>query len=185
MYRRSDAVLVGITGRKFSGKDTVGGYLHAEYYAHLDSFAGPLKEGLAVMFSAPRGIFDDPILKELPDPGLLGKTPRHLMQTLGTEWGRTHVQHDVWAELLSRRVASVLGNGRRYVAVTDVRYDDEAERIHALGGQVWQVNRDLPGTGCGDGHSSEAGVSSHLIDHTLDNNGSLDHLYAQINAILR
>ena len=35
-------------------------------------------------------------LKQVPCPQLGGRTPRHAMQTLGTEWGRKCIHEDIW-----------------------------------------------------------------------------------------
>ena len=177
--------VIGLTGRKRAGKDTVGGYLYHEVHAHLDAFAAPMKAALATIFNVPVTLFDDPEMKEIPLVQLLGRSPRHVMQTLGTEWGRTYVQHDMWARLLHSRVSEQVRARRSHIVVTDVRYDDEAQMLLDNGGEIWEVNRDKVLGPCVDGHSSERGVSSHLITHTLDNNGDIDALFAQIAVLLR
>lgn len=63
---------------------------------------------------------------------------------------------------------------RRYpdvdvLCVTDVRYPNEAQRIKALGGMVWEVLR--PGTES-DGHISEVPLPEKLIDWQIENSGS-------------
>ena len=40
-----------------------------------------------------------------------GKTPRYLMQTLGTEWGRMMVDGDLWVELCCVRIRWALSQG--------------------------------------------------------------------------
>lgn len=60
-----------------------------------------------------------------------------------------------------------------YCLITDVRFDNEAERIKELGGEVWKVIRD--GAGAGN-HASEQELPGELIDLIIDNNGSLGDL---------
>lgn len=56
--------------------------------------------------------------------------------------------------------------------ITDVRFPNEAERIHYLGGQVWRIDRhDLKR---GDGHASEQNLDDSLIDHVLINGYGVD-----------
>jgi hypothetical protein len=50
--------------------------------------------------------------------------------------------------------------------VTDVRFPNEAERIKALGGQVWEIHR---GDESCDTHSSETPLPADLIDRTIYN----------------
>jgi hypothetical protein len=105
-----------------------------------------------------------------------------LLQTLGTEWGRGTVHPEIWIRIAMERAAQHLTfNG---VVITDVRFDNEAQAIIDAGGEVWRVAR--PGWRCladaSATHSSEAGVSDHLITRTIDNSGSLDDLKLQLNA---
>lgn len=59
------------------------------------------------------------------------------------------------------------------VAITDLRFPNEAERVLRLGGEVWRVNR--PGTES-DGHDSEQVLSGHYITKELDNSGTIADL---------
>lgn len=68
-----------------------------------------------------------------------------------------------------------------YLAITDLRYPNEAERVRALGGVVWEVVR--PGT-ASDGHASEQPLPRDLVDLTLQNNGTLDDLADEVRAAL-
>jgi hypothetical protein len=63
------------------------------------------------------------------------------------------------------------------LCVTDVRYPNEAERVKALGGVVWEVLR--PGTGS-DGHASEQPLPASLVDWQIHNDGDLDDLKDQV-----
>lgn len=73
------------------------------------------------------------------------------------------------------------------VAITDLRFENEAQRVLDLGGVVWRVNR--PGIES-DGHASEQRLPDHLVSHEIDNSveGDFDHLsdevYAAIGATL-
>ena len=68
-----------------------------------------------------------------------------------------------------------------YCVITDVRFDNEAQRIKDLGGQVWKVIRE--GSGAGD-HVSEQELEGELIDLVIDNNGTLDDLEETVFAAM-
>lgn len=63
------------------------------------------------------------------------------------------------------------------LCVTDVRYDNEAERIRDLGGVVWEVIR--PGLKS-DGHPSEQPLPRELVDHQILNDGDLRDLEREV-----
>lgn len=68
-----------------------------------------------------------------------------------------------------------------YVCITDLRYPNEAERVKALGGHVWEVVR--PGVES-DGHASEIPLPRNLVDLTINNGGDLDDLADEVRAAL-
>lgn len=131
--------LVGLTGLPQAGKDTVAAALANTHEFARMSFAGPIKDGLVVMLGLNRQDFEDAAAKEVVVPWI-GKTPRQLMQTLGTEWGRDLVHPEIWIRHAQRR----LDNYRRFsanVVVTDVRYPNEAAWLRKNGGELWHILR--------------------------------------------
>lgn len=71
--------------------------------------------------------------------------------------------------------------GADIVCVTDVRYANEAERVLALGGVVWEVVRP---EATSDGHDSEQPLPRELVTRTIDNSGTLGDLEAEVDAAL-
>lgn len=65
-----------------------------------------------------------------------------------------------------------------YLFITDLRYPNEADRIKALGGVVWEVIR--PGIES-DGHASEQPLPRELVDWVIHNDGSLDDLRLHVH----
>lgn len=63
------------------------------------------------------------------------------------------------------------------LCVTDVRYPNEADRVHELGGEIWNIIR--PGTES-DGHSSEIPLDSSKIDLTIYNVYDIETLYKTV-----
>lgn len=77
---------------------------------------------------------------------ILGVTGRHLLQTLGTEWGRNCISEDLWRVLWLRTFDTCVEQARQQgeqlrVVVDDVRFFDEAEMIRSLGGSMWMIER--------------------------------------------
>lgn len=155
--------IIGIAGRAGAGKNTVAEMIPN---SSVFGFADPLYEGLAAMLGVPEEMLRSRRNKETPLKWL-GKSPRELMQTLGTEWGRGMVAQDIWLRLAKRRIETYGGT----IVFSDVRFDNEAEWIRNQGGEVWLVERDQE---THHTHSSEAGISPHLIDRVIDNRGPLE-----------
>ena len=170
--------ILGMCGVARSGKDTVADYLVAKYGFVKHSFATPIRQFVAhILGTHPRTLERT---KERPIPWLGGKTPRYLMQTVGTEWGRGMIDPDLWVKSCFHRAQRDIDAGR-CVVICDVRFPNEADAVHAHGGQVWAMNR--PGAGTASAHASEA-VPLHLADRTISNPGSVAELYAAVDAAM-
>ena len=161
-------MIVGLTGKAGTGKDTAGAALVAKLNFTRMAFADPIKEALNAMFGWPPANWDDREWKEHPLTGL-DISPRRLAQTLGTEWGR-NLNHSFWIVAAESRITQRLSTSTRYV-FTDVRFNNEAEWIQSQGGLVVELRRD--GINAVEGHASENGVHPSLIDFTLFNNESV------------
>lgn len=172
------AIIIGLTGPAGCGKDTVGAYAPD---FHKYSLACPIRNGLKAMFGIPTDTLLDRKQKEVVIPWL-GKSPRELMQTLGTEWGRTHVSDDIWLKLMLRRWEMIKVSTAPYLIVTDVRFDNEAVAIIREGGTIWKVTR--PGYTPVRSHTSEAGVSAAHIKGEIANDGTMDDLRRRTRSVI-
>lgn len=173
--------LVGLCGVAGSGKDEVGRILSSRHRCAIISFAGPLYAAISEFTGLSPAELKDRSRKE-ETIEWVGKSPRELLQSLGTEWGRGMVRSDIWVRIGMRRAAECIENGWG-VAITDVRFENEAEAIREAGGEVWMVARDSAGLqGATGSHSSEAGIPGRLVDAVIENNGSLDDLAAAVDA---
>jgi len=103
------------------------------------------------------------------------------MQTLGTEWGRSCVHPNLW-EMLAESQAKGLVDSGFSVIFDDVRFPNEAEMIHRLGGELWLVDR--PGVVYEGEHASEGALADVLPDVVVHNSGSLEHLREVVAALL-
>ena len=131
--------LIAFTGAAGSGKSTAADYLVSELGFTRIRFAGPLKAMMRALGLSEREIEGD--LKETPCARLMGRTPRHAMQTLGTEWGRQLLAPDFWVDLWRQDAERILHDSGR-VVVDDCRFPNEASVIHSLGGKIIAIRRD-------------------------------------------
>jgi nucleoside 2-deoxyribosyltransferase len=111
---------------------------------------------------------------------------RRLLQRIGTEAARAVFGDNVWVRLLSDKLCEMNalgpdGAGRTNVAISDVRYQNEAEFIQRYGGIVVRIVR--PGYGGNDTHTSEASIVDIDVDATLTAT-NLDELSEQVMALM-
>lgn len=182
--------IIGIAAKAYNGKDEVAQYLEQRHGFWKVAFADPIKDMLLIPafgeFGLTRQHFIDPDLKEAPLELLGGKSPRQLMQLLGTEWGRNLVSTELWIRLAARHVERLSQlktvDG---IVIVDVRYENEAEWVRSIGGQVWHLVR--PGARRASSHSSEDGVAVFFPkkDGYLNNDGTLEQLHARIDFALK
>lgn len=180
------ARLIGLYGRATSGKGAVADTL-VEAGWHRVKFAGPGKAMLRTLLTE-AGV--DPFeieemiegsLKEVPHDALAGKSPRHAMQTLGTEWGRECMASDLWVSIAMLKVHALMWQDRR-VVIDDVRFANEVAAIKAFDGKMVHVVR--PGMDAipdGD-HSSEGGLDNVRM-HQIINDGTLELLRKNARAL--
>lgn len=174
-----DLKIIGLTGFKGAGKSTVAGIVEREIGAKRISFADPIRDMLRIGLGIQPSDFL-PENKEIVIPSL-GKSPRYLLQTLGTEWGRKMVGESLWRDLAHRRAITCIRAGVS-VVFEDVRFDDEAELVLSMGGYVWEISRE----GCkGDNHISEKGISLGLISGTIANSDSMGSLNQLVKSLLQ
>lgn len=171
--------LIGVTGRAGSGKSLVASMVAGGIVIQL---ADPLYAALAMMLGLPESLLRDRRFKEQPIEWI-GQSPRQMLQTLGTEWGRDSVRQDIWLELCKRRIALLQEHGAEVVVVADVRFENEAAMIRQAGGQVWHVRRPLADE-AGVQHKSEAGIAAADGDRIVVNDGTVEQLRHKVFAAM-
>lgn len=141
--------IVAFTGNAGCGKSTAADVLVEMGWTRV-KFASPLKDMCRAL-----GLTEEQIEgaeKERPIDWL-GVTPRWIMQTLGTDWGRKLIHPDLWVNMAKARIEQTIGN----IVVDDCRFENEAQVIRDLGGKVVGIRRD--GTASVGDHESEDGVA--------------------------
>lgn len=168
--------IIALVGNAGAGKSTVADYLIAEHEYVRVKFAGPLKAMLRAI-----GLDDDEIegsLKEKPCDLLCGKTPRHAMVTLGSEWGRDLIGSEFWTSLWKEEAAMCINSGRN-VVVDDCRFLNELAAAENMGGVAWHIARpDHLGSSIPT-HRSEGALAEHYDRMPkLVNHGSISDLHS-------
>lgn len=167
-----------------SGKSTIANYLNEKGYRTI-KFAGILKDMIRTMLlgaGIPFPVVERMIegdLKEKPIrfPGF-EVTPRKLMQTLGTEWGR-NINENLWADL----TISKAGQADGHVIIDDMRFPNEFDAVRNAGGTTILVVR--PGVDRPPNrHPSEGQLDNHPFDRVVVNDGDIEKLHRTIASTL-
>lgn len=167
------SIVIGLTGKARAGKDTVARMLVHNFGLSRLSFAESLKEAAYKVFGFDPDL-DGPD-KEQVDP-YWKMSPRQIWQDFG-QCLKGQFGAGLWIRSLQHQYGHLLAV--RPCVITDVRFDFEASWIRdELGGVIWQITR--PDTSPVRDHVSERGVSPHLIDVSICNDGTLDDLRSQV-----
>lgn len=169
--------IIGITGLARSGKDTVADLLISTMGGYTYSFANPIR----AMLNAGLGIdMNDPYWQKRKEEKLpqFGKSPREMMQTLGTEWGRDCVSDDIWLVMANIKLMKH-GIG---MIIPDVRFENEATWIRERNGTVLHVTR--KSIEAVAPHSSEGGIKAIPGEIFVTNDGTLQDLQVQVQSIV-
>jgi hypothetical protein len=171
-------MILGLTGRMGSGKDTVYQRL-AEIVAMPDlvverrAFADPLKDSVASLLMMDRNLEEE--LKRSVDDAVVvyrGRRPirtftmREFLQRYGTEAHRDVFGQDFWldATLPLYEDNPYYRSPGTLLVITDCRFPNEAERVKECGGQVWEVVGPEGRMRADAEHASERALPAELRD---------------------
>jgi hypothetical protein len=87
------------------------------------------------------------LCKEFHDVSLT--SIRHLLQFVGTDIVRTHIDNDVWLKYFGKIATNTDAN----IIVTDARFKNEREYLKSIGATLFLIKRE--GLSSGDSHISE------------------------------
>jgi hypothetical protein len=199
-------MILGLTGRKQAGKNAVAKALaaHSPLPVVEVSFAALLKQSAAAVLGVtveqlegwknnPHAVVSVGIGVE--DGWLVEartQTVRQFLQAYGTEGHREVFGEDFWLDAALPLDDDVpLYPGGRYAAalyvVTDVRFENEAQRVKDLGGHIVRVVGPNDVELETDSHASEEPLPSSLIDFYLTNARRDDNfadLYYRVRLLL-
>jgi hypothetical protein len=133
-------------------------------------------------------------------------TPRWVLQYWGTEVMRRGFHDDIWIASIENKIRNLQDN----VVISDCRFPNEIVSLRSAGGRIvrtcrgpdpewfpaaevvnrgptqnpsWASNKSIL-----DNHKVHASETAWIgteFDHVLDNNHSMDHLYAQVDRIVK
>lgn len=171
-----ERILIGLSGAKYSGKDTLADHLCHSHGFVKYALADPLKEVCKSLF----GLRDEQLWGNMKEERDLryDKTPRQLLQILGTDCIRQKVQDDFW---VARWQAWLNNTSYRRVVVSDVRFQNEISAIHGNGGVVLRIER--PCLQRSDSHASEQTHTLSGIDHTILNDLAPADMHRRFEAL--
>jgi len=201
--------VIGLVGFIGSGKNTVAETLMVNGY-QKDSFAAPLKDAVAQIFSWDRNMLEGSTTesrqwREQPDAYWSNSfkyevTPRLVLQQFGTESMRNVFHQDIWVKSLVRRIET---SPYQKFVVSDVRFQNEVQAIHDLGGVIVRVRRggepnwfliaEQANRGKKDAihhmidlgiHQSEWDWIGCEFDYVIENDGTLDELREKVVKIV-
>lgn len=175
--------LLGLTGPAGAGKSSFAAHLCRKYGFIELAFADPVYAMAAVVLDMHvdefRAMCANRSFKET-SLQFIDKSPRQLLQTIGTEWGRNLIDSDLWVKLLALRIQTLTlsKNAPRFVVISDVRFENEAALIRKNGTLLHIERADISRH---SDHVSENGVALNHNDQLVLNE-SLDLLYRQADA---
>lgn len=172
-------MIIGIHGKLEAGKTSLTSHFVAQGFKEL-LFADGLKGMICALLGCSRPQLEDHTFKNTEVPWL-GITPRTLMQSLGTEWGRG-VDEDLWV----RRTMNEAG-AYPNVVISDMRFPNEFEVVRRAGGRTIKIVRDIDRSGPQHQHPSETALDhlpDYAFDYRVENNGTLEDLKQAANYII-
>lgn len=178
--------LIGVLGKKGSGKDAFASCLAKDYHYQRAAFADTLKEAAQLVYGlSHEQVHGSQEAKEAIDPRW-GISSRYILQRLGTECGRS-IHPETWIKSLlevriprlERERASTYSMDAHPPftgwVIPDCRFTNEALAIQRQGGILVRVERpSLPTSK--DPHPSEVEQESILVNFIVQNDGTLDDL---------
>jgi len=177
------ALVIGVVGRKGSGKDTLADYVMRSSTKKIEkvSMASPIKDACRILFDLSEEQLHGN-LKEDVDKRW-GLTPRSMFQWLGTDVFRERFDTNFWITHAENRIRRNL-DSHDMIIIPDIRFVNEAEMVmsfknHMLIRVVRSDRKDDP-------HKSETEmdrIPASWIDHVITNDGSLDEFYSKVSNV--
>lgn len=205
-------MIIGLVGFASSGKDTAANFIVDEFGFEPMAFADSIKDCLASIFCWDRDLLqghtpESRIWREQVDPwwaerlGVPEFTPRWAMTNFGTDLMRRNMHEHIWIMNTERRIAAL---GDRHIVIKDCRFSNELDVIRGLGGSIVRIKRGLEPEWFECGREAASGSLMHRsimkdlwavhesewawigapIDHTIENDGTIDDLGHRVRDVV-
>jgi hypothetical protein len=176
------AKIIGLTGKKRSGKDTSATMLidivNDHYYDVIVlSFAEPLKKAVSILFNLEITESNKEIKNEN-----WNASPRQLLQLTGDKMRELYP--DIFIKNVHIQIEKYLNDKNYCIIVTDIRYNQEAELIKSLGGKIIKLERTINNNNNNDTHSSEQDIKDEYLDYVIYNDYGLRELEIELERIM-
>lgn len=177
--------LIAFAGKAGAGKDTAAHLMQDRVWDDfpcdavvITGFAKRMKKALKVIFD----IDFEQLSRVEKEAKLdwLGKSPREIMQSFGTEWGRS-VHEDLWVQLLERQMYDSPSKHGEVWLLTDCRFPNEVAWVKRKGGRVLWIERD--GIAPVRSHVSEYAIGPQDCDETVLNLGTREDLAIEVQRV--
>ena len=204
-------MIIGVCGLIGAGKDTIADYLVNIHQFRRESFANTLKDAVGAVFGWDRELLEgrtkhSRAWREQVDPwwatrlGIPDLTPRWVLQYWGTEVVRQGFHDDTWIASLENKLRKTTDD----VVISDCRFPNEIDAIKRAGGVVIRVHRGpdpewyesavaanqqvqsaMSYMLAQNVHRSEWAWVGTKFNTVVDNNATMDHLYAQFTDLVQ
>jgi hypothetical protein len=177
--------IIGLLARSRSGKDTVGDYIIAKYCEHglnpkqsvvKRRLAQPIKDAVCALY----GFTHDQLESDDKDKinPSIGISPRMAMVYI-TKNTMEQMGHDFFSCRLFNDIDSMAIDVDTII-IPDVRYKHDIHEIQKRGGILIKLERQD-----GPKYEWENVIDDMSGNYTISNNGSLQELYAKVDAIFQ
>jgi hypothetical protein len=131
---------VALVGSSGSGKSTAAHHLVSRHEFVRVRFAQPLKDMLIALGLSLEDVDGSTDHRAKPHDLLCGRSPRHALQTLGTEW-RDMIDKRLWSNITEARIKQLIASGVSKIVVDDLRFPHELDMLARLGATVIAIRR--------------------------------------------
>ncbi|UTC29904.1 deoxynucleotide monophosphate kinase [Bajunvirus bajun] len=189
--------IVAITGKRGHGKSTASDALEALGYRNI-AFGDPVRQVVEIVYGVSMHEMLDPVLKEQVLNRWPFKSPRELMQIVGTDMFRKTKFNDgkpldeTWVKCFEREAQEY-----SHIVCSDLRFPNEADALREMAeppaqGELFAeaevtiikiVNPHVDLHDVASQHASETEIDKIEPDHTIINGGTIPALHAIVREI--
>jgi hypothetical protein len=195
-------MIIAVCGFQGSGKDTIGSYLIRNHGFTKLSFAGILKDIVAVLFGWERDLLEGATIesrqwRETVDPWWSNKldmpklTPRYVLQFFGTDLFRKYFHPDIWVICVEKQLSKY-----KNCVITDCRFPNEIAMLKSNGAKLFKVTKgqlpewfDSYKSGVIEEpigvHPSEYLWIRNTFDYEIKNETTIENLETKIESIIK